>query len=135
MSENNVLLTNFLTVSDIKRSAAFYVDVLGGKVMRDGQPTVIQLFNGAIVLDLGGAPTADKPGVTLSPPKNLSEAAGFMDLRVTDIQSCYKDWSAKGARFLTEPKQNPEPAENPGAIRCFMRDPDGYLIQVSQPPS
>jgi lactoylglutathione lyase len=135
MSVNSILLTNFLTVSDIKRSAAFYVNVLGGKIMRDGQPTVIQLYNGAIVLDLGGGPTIDKPGVVLSPPKNLDEAGGFMNLRVTDIQACYKDWSARGAHFLTEPKADPEPEENPGAVRCFMRDPDGYLIQVSQPPA
>jgi lactoylglutathione lyase len=32
----------------------------------------------------------------------------------------------RGARFITEPK-------NPGLeIRCCMRDPDGYIIEVGQ---
>jgi hypothetical protein len=35
-------------------------------------------------------------------------------------------WSARGARFLTPPKQHPYEK------RCYIRDPDGHLIEVGQ---
>ena len=50
----------------------------------------------------------------------------FMNLRVADIQACYELWSAKGAEFVTPP------IDRRAEIRCYMRDPDGYLIEVGQ---
>ena len=38
----------------------------------------------------------------------------------------YEEWSARGAQFLTPPKQHKY------EIRCYIRDPDGYLIEVGQ---
>jgi hypothetical protein len=38
----------------------------------------------------------------------------------------YAEWSARGARFLTPPKQHAH------EIRCYMRDPDDHLIEVGQ---
>ena len=38
----------------------------------------------------------------------------------------YAEWSARGAEFLTPPKQHKT------EIRCYMPDPDGYLIEVGQ---
>jgi len=49
-----------------------------------------------------------------------------MNIRVADIQACYEDWRRKGAEFLTEPK------DHVVEIRCYMRDPDGYIIEVGQ---
>jgi catechol 2,3-dioxygenase-like lactoylglutathione lyase family enzyme len=37
-----------------------------------------------------------------------------------------KEWSAKGAKFLTEPKDHGR------EIRAYVRDPDGHLIEVGQ---
>jgi len=48
-------------------------------------------------------------------------------LRVADIWACYKQWGDKGAFFLTEPLDN-----HGWEWRCYMRDPDGYLIEVGQ---
>ncbi|HEY6264791.1 MAG TPA: hypothetical protein VIW93_08320 [Candidatus Acidoferrum sp.] len=47
----------------------------------------------------------------------------FLNLRVADI------WAgrANGAVFLTEPLDN-----HGWEWRCYMRDPDGYLIEVGQ---
>jgi hypothetical protein len=36
------VLTHFLTVADVKRSADFYSRVLGGSVVREGEPSVSQ---------------------------------------------------------------------------------------------
>lgn len=33
------VLTHFLTVADVKRSAEFYLRIFGGKVIRNGEPT------------------------------------------------------------------------------------------------
>ena len=49
-----------------------------------------------------------------------------MNIRVADIRSRYDEWRSKGAEFLTEPK------DHPFEIRCYIRDPDGYLIEVGQ---
>jgi predicted lactoylglutathione lyase len=50
----------------------------------------------------------------------------FMNLRVADIHACYGEWKAKGAEFVTPP------IDRGTEIRCYMRDPDGYLIEVGQ---
>ena len=120
------VLTHFLTAADIRRSAEFYLRILGGKIIRSGEPTIIQIANSWLVLNLGGGPTDDKPAISLHTPQNLNEYSSFMIIRVADIWACYEDWRRKGADFLTEPKNHTL------EIRCYMRDPDGYIIEVGQ---
>ena len=120
------ILTHFLTVADVKRSAEFYHRVLGGNVVLKGEPTIIEIANSWLILNVGGGPTDDKPMVTLRAPQNRNEASNFMNIRVADIWSCYKEWRERGAEFLSEPK------EHQSEIRCYMRDPDGYIIEVGQ---
>ena len=45
---------------------------------------------------------------------------------MADIQAIYAEWSARGAAFITPPQ------ERWGEIRCYLRDPDGHLIEVGQ---
>jgi catechol 2,3-dioxygenase-like lactoylglutathione lyase family enzyme len=120
------VVTHFLTVFDVARSADFYTRVLGGETVRDGEPTIIELANTWIILNVGGGPTEDKPSVTLRPPIDPDVASSFMNIRVADIQACYALWRERGALFLTEPQ------DRGAELRCYMRDPDGYLIEVGQ---
>ena len=120
------VLTHFLTVEDTKRSAEFYHRVFGGNIVREGEPTIIEIANSWLILNVGGGPTDDKPTVTLHPPNNLNEASNFINIRVADIHWYYEEWRKKGAHFLTEPK------DHRFEIRCYMRDPDGYIIEVGQ---
>ncbi|HEX7178260.1 MAG TPA: VOC family protein [Nitrososphaeraceae archaeon] len=120
------VLTHFLTVMDLELSAEFYLRVFRGKVIRNGEPTIIQIANSWVVLNKGGGPTEDKPTVTLRAPLNSDEASNFMIIRVADIWAYYEEWRKRGAKFLTEPK------EHELETRCYMRDPDGYLIEVGQ---
>ena len=76
------ILTHFLTVADIKRSTDFYLRILGGKVIRIGEPTIIQIANSWLILNLGGGPTDDKPAISLHTPQNLKEYSSFMNIRV-----------------------------------------------------
>ena len=120
------VVTHFFTVADVKRSAEFYVRVFGGTVVRSGEPTIIHLANSWLIVNVGGGPTDDKPTVTLRPPVNPHEVSSFLNIRVADIRASYEQWRSKGAEFLTEPK------DHVAEIRCYMRDPDGYIIEVGQ---
>ncbi len=120
------VLTHFLVVADIQKSIAFYRDVLGGKVVQDSSAGVVKIANSWVVLNSGGAGTDDKPDITLEVPTDLNKVNAFMNIRVADIHARYKEWKAKGAEFITEPK------EHEYEWRCYMRDPDGHLMEVGQ---
>jgi len=123
---DEVFVTHFLVVSDQDRSRDFYRSVFGADVVRDRDPVILALANTRIVLNLGGGPTDDKPTVRLAPPSDPDVCSGFLNLRVRDIAKAYRDWSARGAAFLTEPKDHGH------EIRAYIRDPDGHLIEVGQ---
>jgi lactoylglutathione lyase len=123
------VLTHFLTVADVARSAEFYQRIFDGTVVRAGEPTVIQIANSWLILNVGGGPTDDKPEVTLSAPENSNRISSFLNIRVADIRTCYELWRSRGAEFITEPKDHTREARE---YRCYMRDPDGYIIEVGQ---
>lgn len=123
-------IAHFLTVADMERSVEFYTKVFGGEVVsrgdEKGAPPYIKIANTWLIVNVGGGPTPDKPTVTLRPPPNPDEISSFMNIRVADIQACYELWRSRGATFLTEP------IEKYGETRCYIRDPDGYIIEVGQ---
>jgi lactoylglutathione lyase len=120
------VVTNTIIVRDINRSVAFYRDVLGAAVLREGEPTFLRLANIWLTINGGGGGTDDKPDVIASPPRDPNVLSNFINLRVADIQRCHAVWSSRGAKFITEPKVHAT------EMRCYMRDPDGYLIEVGQ---
>ena len=121
-----IVLTRFIVSDDVERSRRFYTEVLGGTVVRPGEPANVALSNSWIVINSGGGPTDDKPTVTLETPRDPDRVSSFLNIRVKDIEAVYAEWSARGAQFLTPPKQHQY------EIRCCIRDPDGYLIEVGQ---
>src|SRR5213082_1015271 len=124
--DEGVILTHFIVSADVERSRHFYADVLGGETVRAGEPSVVALANSWIIINVGGGPTDDKPTVTLEAPRDPDRVSSFLNIRVADIQAVYAEWSARGAEFLTPPK------EHESEIRCYIRDPDGHLIEVGQ---
>ncbi|MGH3116399.1 MAG: VOC family protein [Actinomycetes bacterium] len=120
------VLTHFVVAQDVARSRDFYTGVLGGRVVMEGEPTIVKLANGWVIINVGGGPTDDKPDVVLEPPGDPTRASAFLNIRVADVHAAYRDWSASGAQFLTPPK------DHGAEIRCYMRDPDGHLIEVGQ---
>jgi catechol 2,3-dioxygenase-like lactoylglutathione lyase family enzyme len=121
-----IVLTQFIVSDDVERSRRFYTEVLGGRAVFSPEPTNVALSNSWIVINGGGGPTDDKPTVTLETPRDPDRVSSFVNIRVKDIESVYAEWSARGANFLTSPKQHQY------EIRCYMRDPDGHLIEVGQ---
>jgi catechol 2,3-dioxygenase-like lactoylglutathione lyase family enzyme len=120
------VVTYFIVSSDVQRSRRFYADVLGGEVLLEGDPSIVALANGWVTIGSAGGPTADKPDVTLQPPSDPDRVSAFMNIRVADIGALYADLTARGARFLTPP------IDRGAELRCYMRDPDGHLIEVGQ---
>jgi lactoylglutathione lyase len=120
------VITHFLVVADQDRSRAFYQSLFDGKVLIERDPVIMKVANTWLILNEGGGPTDDKPTVTLTTPPDPDRTSAFMNVRVADIQAVYRDWSAKGAQFLTEPKDHGR------EIRAYVRDPDGHLIEVGQ---
>ena len=121
-----MVLTHFIVSDDVERSRRFYTEVLGGTVVFGPEPTNIALANTFIIINVGGGPTDDKPTVTLETPRDPDRVSSFLNIRVADINAVYGEWSARGAQFLTPPKQHQY------EIRCYIRDPDGYIIEVGQ---
>jgi catechol 2,3-dioxygenase-like lactoylglutathione lyase family enzyme len=125
-TDEGIVLAHFIVSDDVERSRRFYTEVLGGKVVFSGEPTYVALANSYIIINSGGGPTDDKPAVTLETSRDPDHVSSFLNIRVADIQAVYARWSARGAHFLTPPKQHEH------ELRCYIRDPDGHLIEVGQ---
>jgi lactoylglutathione lyase len=121
-------LTHILVVSDVERARSFYVDVLGAELYREygGSSIVLRFLGEWLLLVTGGEPTEDKPTVTFAPPPDPDIVSSSFTIRVDDCQVAYDTLRSRGAEFLTPP------FDWGGEIRCFFRDPDGHLFEISQ---
>ena len=125
---NDVALTHILVVADVGRLRDFYRDVLGATVFREygGTSCVLQFQGSWLLLVTGGDPTEDKPDVTFAAPDDPSRVDHAMTLRVPSCQDAYEVLEGRGAVFLSPP-------HDWGAeVRCFFRDPDGHLLEISE---
>ena len=121
-------LSILLVVSDLEKTRWFYKDVLGAEFYREyGGHTLVFTFLGTwLILTTGGPPTADKPEVTLAPPSDLNNMSASWSIKVPDCWVAYETLKARGAEFITPP------VDHGFEIRCFFRDPDGHLIELSE---
>ncbi|MEO3748154.1 VOC family protein [Plantactinospora sp. B5E13] len=124
--EGGFVLTTLLIVRDVDRSREYYERVLGAECVRLRDPCVLRFHNSYLVLNTEGGPTDDKPTVRAQAPTSSDVLSCAMNIRVTDVRAVYEQWRASGGEFLTEPK------DHGLEIRCYLRDPDGYLIELGQ---
>lgn len=122
------IATQILVVSDAERARDWWVGVLGAEAVREyGGTSVVLRFAGMwLLLVTGGEPTADKPGVTFAAPGDPGTVDHALTIRVPDCRAAYQRVAARGGEFLTEPY------DWGMEIRCFLRDPDGHLVELSQ---
>src|SRR6202451_3370715 len=123
-----IIIAQFLTAADIERSARYYEKVFGARILSLGDgnaPGYLQLANIWMILNVWGRPTPDTPTVTPRAP-DPNHINSFMNFRVADIQACYELLKSRGAEFITKP------IPKYGETRCYIRDPDGYIIEVGQ---
>jgi catechol 2,3-dioxygenase-like lactoylglutathione lyase family enzyme len=123
-----VELTQLPVVSDLEKARWFYHEVLGATVYRkySGTSCVLQFQGVWFLLVTGGEPTEDKPEVVFAPPDNQNRVSHQLTLRVPDCKAAYETLKGRGADFLTPP------VDRGGEIRCFFRDPDGHLLEISE---
>lgn len=121
-------LTHILVVSDIENSKHFYKDILGAEVYREyGGTSCVLKFSGSwLLLVTGGGPTADKPDTEFDVPQNSGSVSHAMTIRVPNCMEAYKVLKSRGAEFITPPY------DWGAEIRCFFRDPDGHLFEISE---
>jgi catechol 2,3-dioxygenase-like lactoylglutathione lyase family enzyme len=123
----DIAVTHILVASDPSASARFWTDVLGAEPYRAYGTSVVLRFGGTwLLLVSAGGPTADKPAVTFAPPADPDQVSHAMTIRVADCRASYQALLARGVTFLTPPH------DWGGEIRCFLRDPDGHLVEISQ---
>jgi catechol 2,3-dioxygenase-like lactoylglutathione lyase family enzyme len=124
----DMALTHLLVVEDMAVARDWYRDVLGAKLYREyGGTSAVFDFNGAwLLLVTGGGPTEDKPDVTFAPSDDATRVSHSFTIRVKDCQAAYETLSSRGAAFVTPPHDWGH------EIRCFFRDPDGNLFEISQ---
>jgi len=124
----DMALTHLLVVTDLAESISWYRDVLGASLYREyGDTSAVFDFNEAwLLLVTGAPPTADKPDVTFGPPASAAFADHSFAIRVSDCGSAYETLRRRGAEFLTAPY------DWGGEVRCFFRDPDGHLFEISE---
>src|ERR1700740_3829867 len=91
-----IVLAHFIVSDDVERSRRFYTEVRGGRVIFSGPGglTYVALANCLIIINVGGAPTDDKPEVTLETPGDPDRVSSFLNIRVKDIAAVYAEWSA-----------------------------------------
>lgn len=121
-------LTHLLVVSDADRARDFYRDVLGAELYREygGTSVVLRFLGSWLLLVTGGGPTPDKPDVTFAPPADPRTVSHEMTIRVPNCRAAYETLRSRGAEFLTPP------VEYDWEVRCFFRDPDGHLLEISE---
>ena len=121
-------LTTLLVVEDLARSVAFYRDVLGARLHGEygGTSAVFEIAGAWLLIVTGGVPTPDKPTVSFTGPSDADRVDHEIIFRVDDCRGAYEELIGRGATFLAPP------LDRGGEIRCFLRDPDGHLIELSQ---
>lgn len=121
-------LTTILVVSDMAKSKSFYVDVLGAEIYREygGDSLVLQFLGNWLLLVSPGGPTEDKPDTHFMPPMDKNSVSHSFTIRVKDCVRSYQVLQERGADFITSP------LARGSETRCFFRDPDGHLFEISE---
>jgi len=140
-----------LTVSDIERSIGFYRDVLGMTLVRrrpkvDAEYVAEQTGYPGVELSVASfKASADSP-LSLELVQYLTHAGeasetasnrpgnAHLCLLVDDFQACFESLTAEGVRFKSAPVTI-SAGPNKGGLVAYFYDPDGYLLELFQPPA
>src|SRR5947209_17697093 len=90
------LVTHFITVRSVARSRAFYSEVLGGRVVLEGNPCMVKLSNSWLIMNPGGAPTPDKPDISVVDYEPGNTVSTSMHLRGAGTRAVLRECRAIG---------------------------------------
>lgn len=141
------------TVSNLERSIAFYRDLLGFELFsvstRVGRfiETVVGFDKAELkiaALRIPGAPVGASnhhlelieyvapKGIKLD-LKTCNVGAAHLALGTNDIHETHERLAKAGVTFVSPPVRI-ETGPRPGGYACYLRDPDGFTIELVQPP-
>ncbi|NDJ87443.1 MAG: VOC family protein [Chloroflexi bacterium] len=108
---------SFFYTRDLEKTARFYEDVMGLTLWRDqGDCRIYQLHEGAY---LGFCAREDAP----------EQPVGIIICLVTDdVDEWYERLRSQGVVFEKTPSHNPKYH----IYHCFLRDPNGYLLEIQR---
>ena len=114
-----------LVSQDPKTTAAWYVDKLGGRIVRDievrGAPQVYVAIGNAMVLVRG-----QRPAETVAAKPGLQWGVDHFGLQVKgDFDGFCGELKSKGVAFSLEPTDI-----NPATRIAFIRAPDGVSVEL-----
>jgi len=107
----------FLYTRDLEATARFYEDVLGLPLARDQGDCRIYRVSAAGYL--GFCRRSEPP----APPAGI-----IITLVTADVDGWYARLLARGVAFEKPPAANPRY----GIYHCFLRDPNGILIEIQR---
>lgn len=118
-----------LTVSDVRRSQAFYTEVLGFKHLVDFGPRVL-LQNGSLVLGMGPAPD---PSQAIAGDRFNENRIGLDHLSlsvesIADLEGAVALLDERGVEHGTV-----NPLEAFGIAILAFRDPDNIQVELTAP--
>jgi catechol 2,3-dioxygenase-like lactoylglutathione lyase family enzyme len=144
----NVLDHIAVTVSDLDRSLAFYRDLLGMKEVErhhlEGETISKMAAKEGVVLDVVRLAAPDTPKVLLDlqqythPRGKVSDATlgdvahSHFCFGVPDVWGAYRELSAKGVEFISEPVTFE--LESGTLHVVWMKDPDGFILELVTSP-
>jgi len=121
------LLHTMLRVTDLQKSISFYTEILGMKMLRrkdfsDGKFTLAFLGYGDeadnTVLELTHNWDTDS--------YEMGNAYGHIAIEVEDVYAACEQIKAKGGQVV----RDAGPMNHGSTILAFVRDPDGYMIEL-----
>lgn len=137
------------TVSDIERSIEFYREVLGMTLYRRQQGTAPYLatitgFEG-VCLEVALLKAPDGGGMLellqyASHPAPATDRAtnrpgnAHLCFKVSDIHAACDELRRKGVHLISEPVEITAGVHT-GAYGVYLRDPDGFTVELFQPPA
>ena len=122
-----------LRVSDLDKTLDFYVRILGMKILRQNEYSEGRFTNTFIGYQ------GEDDGTTIeltynwdqSEPYDRGNAWGHIALKVSDVYAASEYLKSEGVEFSKEPS----PMKNGTRILAFIKDPDGYPIELNEPLS
>lgn len=121
------MLHTMLRVGDLERSIKFYTDLMGMKLLR-------QADNEEYKYTLAFVGYGDEKDHTVleltynwgKSEYDMGDAYGHIAIGVEDIYGLCEEFEAKGADVY----RKPGPVKGGKTVIAFVRDPDGYAIEL-----
>jgi catechol 2,3-dioxygenase-like lactoylglutathione lyase family enzyme len=106
-----------LKVRDVRLATRFYCDTFGMRVVWEPDPDNVYLSSGSDNLALHRDAAAG-PGGSL-------DHLGFLMGSADDVFAAAEALRARGVSLAHEPRTHRD-----GSVSCYLRDPDGNLVQI-----